>query len=288
MEDRERREKEAFLIRNIMVENGINAIQESGRFNPATLPLPELARSYSYVNLMDGDVQATLVPGLMGKLTDFSRGGRNVVKAMFGCVRTQYPEYGYVRDFFNGHLPAVFTVTEQGDRRVVMQANVDNALARKTFELNGNALTYTMEFKRDNQGTLQIGHMPLLNLDSDVLGIYPKLYIQFPNGWRLMELGKSGTFWYQDGPIDIKGFTGRMVIVAESGECALELTLHPEEVDSLHYEYDRYEFKPEGSSHIFLPLFRTPSVTVEQQGTLRLQIIYRLLLPEEFPDFNAK
>lgn len=286
--ERERREKEGALIRSLMVENGINALQESGRFNPHTLRLPELARAYSFVSLADDatGAEAVVVPGLMGKMTIFSRGGHNVVKPLWGHIKSQYPEYGYVRDFFNGYLPAAFQIASEDKGSLELQAALPIGTARKTFEFKDGALVCTLELEADAAQELQIRHQPLLDLNQDAFGFYPELHVEFGDGWRLTRLGRSGTFWYQDGSIDIQGFTGRMVLVAESGDFALELAFLPDEMEGLDYMYDRYDAKPDGTGHILELMFRTPKAVVEAGGRIRLQIRARILLPGEIPNFD--
>lgn len=283
--DRERREPEGTLIKHLMLENQVTAYRNDGKFNPQKLRLAEMAHPYKYIQIVDNKSVITIVPELMGKMTEFSRQGHNVIKPLWGYLLTEYPSYGYGRDFFNGTMPDAFRVTSQTADAVELEAALPNGVARKSFSLSDGRLSYTIAVTASQPSTFKLEHQPLLDLNQDAFGFFPDLMVRTDNGWRLVPVGRFGDFWYQDGVLDISGNNGQVILVAESRHFALEINFDATNT-CLGHMYDRAEFQPEGTGHILELMFSVPDAPLNVGQTLSASWTYRILLPDEFPDFN--
>ncbi len=275
------------LIRKLMIENNITALRlGGGGFNPHAFQLEEMTKAYPYVKLADDKYEIIVVSGLMGKMVKFARDGKDVLKAIWGHQIYQYPMAGYGRDMFLGHEPATFSATSVSKDSVKLTANTPNGLAEKNLTLKNGALTYSMHFHAHQNAKGKLSTSPRFDMNADCFGIYPKLYIANGNNWKLVELGKAGTMWYQTANLPIDGFSGKMVLIAEDGHLGLEIHLSPEQLGNASYMYDRYDFQPEGSGRMLELTFSTPEHEFVPNDTSSLDITYRLLQQDEVPDFE--
>jgi hypothetical protein len=275
------------LIRKLMIENNITALRlGGGGFNPHAFQLEEMTKAYPYVKLADDKYEIIVVSGLMGKMVKFARDGKDVLKAIWGHQIYQYPMAGYGRDMFLGHEPATFSATSVSKDSVKLTANTPNGLAEKNLTLKNGALTYSMHFHAHQNAKGKLSTSPRFDMNADCFGIYPKLYIANGNNWKLVELGKAGTMWYQTANLPIDGFSGKMVLIAEDGHLGLEIQIPPEQLGNASYMYDRYNFQPEGSGRMLELTFSTPEHEFVPNDTSSLDITYRLLSKDEIPSFK--
>ncbi|MBR4900796.1 MAG: DUF4838 domain-containing protein [Victivallales bacterium] len=270
------------LIRKLMIENKITALRlGGGGFNVHTFRLAEMTKAYSYEKLADDKYEIIVVPGLMGKMVKFAHDGKDVLKAIWGHQMYQYPMAGYGRDTFLGHEPAMFSPTSVSSDSVKLSANTPNGLAEKTFALKNGTLTYKLHFQARQKAKGRLSTAPRFNMNADCFGIYPKLYISNGNGWRLVELGKAGTMWYQAASLPINGFSGKMVLIAEDRHLGLEIQIPPEQLGNAGYMYDRYDFQPKGSGRMLELTFSTSEHEFVPNDISSLDITYRLLSKDE-------
>lgn len=282
--NRSRSAKEGALIRQLMLDGKVSAIKlGGGAFNPVHLRLAEMTKAYPFIQLKDKQVEITVVPGLYGKMTQLARNGSDILKSLWGHQQFQYPTEGYGRDLFFGHMPESFSGRQESKNSARLTSNMATGEAIKKFSLNDGQLEYVLEFKASQQCKGQLIHSPRFNLNADVFGIYPKLFIAKANGYDLLELGKAGTMWYQAAGIPIDGFAGKMYLIAEDGHFGLEIIIPPKKLGGASYMYDRYDFQPEGSGRMLELSFSSPEKSLSAGSSVSLPISYRILLPEEFP-----
>ena len=285
--NRERCGVEGNLIRKLMIENKITALRlGGGGFNVHTFQLEEMTKAYPYVKLADDEYEIIVVPGLMGKMVKFARDGKDILKSIWGHQMYQYPIAGYGRDTFLGHEPATFSTTSVSTDSLKLTANSPNGLAEKTFTLKNGTLSCKLHFQAHQNSKGRLSTSPRFDMNADCFGIYPKLYIADGNNWKLVELGKAGTMWYQAATLPINGFSGKMLLLAEDGHLGLEIQIPPEQLGNASYMYDRYNFQPEGSGRMLELTFSTPERDFANGDTSSLDITYRLLSKDELPAFK--
>ena len=285
--NRERCGVEGGLIRQLMIENKITALRlGGGGFNPQSFQLAEMTKAYPHATLSDDKNEIIIVPGLMGKMVKFARDRQDVLKAIWGHQIYQYPIEGYGRDTFLGHVPPAFSATSVSGNSVKLTANTPNGLAEKTFSLNDGALTYRLHFQARQNAKGRLSTAPRFNMNADCFGIYPKLYIATGSNWKIVELGKAGTMWYQTAGLPIDGFSGKMVLIAEDKQLGLEIQIPPQQLGTAGYMYDRYDFQPKGSGRMLELTFSTPEYDFASGDTISLDITYRLLQKNEIPSLD--
>ena len=284
--NRERCGVEGGLIRQLMIENKITALRLGGGFNPHSFQLAEMTKAYPHATLSDDKNEIIIVPGLMGKMVKFARDGQDVLKSIWGHQIYQYPIEGYGRDTFLGHVPPAFSATSVSGNSVKLTANTPNGLAEKTFLLNDGALTYSLHFQARQNAKGRLSTAPRFNMNADCFGIYPKLYISNGNNWKIVELGKAGTMWYQAASLPIDGFSGKMILIAEDKHLGLEIQISSQQLGAAGYMYDRYDFQPKGSGRMLELTFSTPERDFASGDTLSLDITYRLLPKNEIPSLD--
>ena len=285
--NRERCGIEGGLIRQLMIENGVNALRlNDGGFNVHSFRLADMTKAYPYAKLEDGDIEVVIVPALLGKMVRFAKNGQDILKSIWGYQVYQYPIEGYGRDEFVGAVPNMFSLISTDGATAKLAANTANGLAEKTFALNDGVLSVNLHFHDRKPVKGRLATAPRFNMNEDVFGIYPKLYVSKDDGWSLIELGTVGTMWYQAAGIPVDGFAGTMYLIAEDGHIALEIQIPPEQLGAASYMYDRYDFQPKGSGRMLELRFSTPEREFAPGNTQSLDIAYRLLEPEEIPIFN--
>ena len=278
---------EGSLIRQLMTENKITALRLGGGvFNPHSFQLAEMTKAYSHARIADDKNEIIIVPGLMGKMVKFARGEQDVLKAIWGYQIYQYPMEGYGKDMFLGHVPPTFSATSVSGDSVKLAADTPNGLAEKTFALKNGALAYSLHFHARQNTKGKLSTSPRFNMNADCFGIYPKLYIANGNGWKIVELGKAGTMWYQAASLPMDGFSGKMYLIAEDGHLGLEIQIPPQQLGAAGYMYDRYDFQPEGSGRLLELTFSTPERDFASGDTISLDIIYHILQKDEIPPLD--
>ncbi len=282
--DRARREKYGTLIRQLMIENKVGALRLGVRLNPHTMRLAEMTRNYPAVELKDAESRAVIVPGFYGKPVEFSRNsdGCNPLKPAWGFKILEYPREGYWRDIINGSMLPGYSVAGKSRTRLELAGSLPDSTVRRTVELRNGALCQNWTVTVQKQKDASICVTPFLDLNPDNLGIYPKLHIALNNGaWREFEFGRAGTMWYQAGTLDIKEFSGRMLLASQDGRYGVLFEVPPRELDKLDYLYDRYNFQPEGSGRILELSFYSPTQGLEPGKSLSFNLSMRLLSAAE-------
>ena len=277
------------MIKQLMIENNVSALHhEGGRFNPHTLQLAEMCQDYAYVRIADGDASVTVVPGLFGRMTEFSRNGLDVIKGLYGDFLMEYPTVGYGSDRYLGVEPKSFQVSAADEKAAVLVSETPDGQATKRFALRDGALEFTLAFqaaRETAEGSLSTA--PQFNLNPDGhFGVYPKLYLATADGWRMFAVGKVGTLWWQAGTIDLTGYAGRMVLVSEDGNLGLEIRIPADNLKTLGFMYDRYDFEPKGSGNVLDLGFTSMPKKLAPGETMTLQMTYRILEKDEIPAFE--
>ncbi len=287
--DRERRKVEGAQIKRLMIENNVSALHhEGGRFNPHTLQLSEMCQDYAYVQFGDGDNSVTLVPGLFGRMTEFSRGGLDIIKGLYGDFLMEYPTVGYGSDRYLGVEPKTFQVESSDAASAVLATTTSDGRATKQFAIRDGALDVTLSLTAAHETAEgSISTCPQLNLNPDGhFGIYPKLYLSTADGWRMFAVGTVGTLWWQQGTVDLTGYTGRMVLVSEDGSLGLEILTPADNLKTLGFMYDRWDFEPKGSGNVLDLGFTSMPKKLAAGETMSLKVTYRILKQQEIPAFE--
>lgn len=273
------------LMKQLMIDNNVNAIKigGDGKINPHSFIFEEMTRAYDFVKLSQGNQQIIVVPGLMGKMVDMSMNGKSLLKSMWGHQRFQYPIEGYGKDSFFGHIPGEFSVSGTDANSVMISAAANFGTLTKRFSLNDGKVGYSLSVTATKACEGSMTSSPRFNLNPDVFGIYPKFYVQKGEKLEMDELGKHGTFWYQEGGFDLQGYTGKMFFIAEDGHIGLEIQVPPEQLASVSYMYDRYDFSPKGSGRLLELRFNSTKANLQPGDSTHLDITYKILPPEDFP-----
>ena len=260
------------LLKQFMIDNKVNVLKERRTLNPALLSLEKMGVPWPAVRLSGENVEAVVVPGIGGKITDFrdTRTDFSPLKPYWGMLITEYPVYGSWRDNANnmavtGYIPAG---EDRGDGTVDLIANAGAIRVNKQVSIKDEALHVDLQgLHRGDMGPRQTGPISvtsafMLDLQDKAFGDHPTVYVENRDGtWSKRIMGTETTFWYITGSIDVTDAAGRIVIASEKRPEGLLLTFDPDQVTSLDFESDTYAAWPGDQGRM---MWLSPTATLQE------------------------
>ena len=226
-----------------MLEAGVSALKENRRLNPNTLMMDLMGVEFKACQLKNGNVEVVAVPDLAGHIFEFTDTKLNFspLKPYNEHLVWEYPLHGPWRDYVNDCYVRRYRIKDRTTDQVVFEGREGDFICRKTISLRDGVLKSTFSAEALVPTTAKIYPSPMLNMDKEVLGDYPTVWIEKKDGtWAKTMLGDGVSMFYYVGTFDIKNATGRMVLASETRKEGIEIGFDPHQVETFLFEYDRY------------------------------------------------
>jgi hypothetical protein len=243
MSDGKLRSKYGAMCKQFMLEAGVSALKENRRLNPNTLMMDLMGVPFKACQFKDGSVKAVAVPGLAGHIFEFMDTKLNfsLLKPYNEHLVWEYPLHGPWRDYVNDAYIPRYEIKNRSKDQVCFEGRQGDFVCQKTISLHEGILKSVFTVEALAPSAAKIYPSPMLNMDKAVLGDYPTAWVEKNDGtWTKTVLGKGVSMFYYVGTLDIKDATGRIVLSSETRKEGIEISIEPQQLETLAFEYDRY------------------------------------------------
>ena len=256
--DGETRNRYGTLVKRLMAENGVDALSEISRINPMDLPLDKIGVSWPAHLLRDGTLEALVVPGVGGltaELRDTAQGFAPL-KPYWGGLILRYPLFSSTGETVSDAPVRDYEVAEASPTVVRLTSTLAKARLEKTVRLADGQLQVELWARGEDAAAVAPVAAVMFDLMPQSFGLHPTLAIERQDGtFTRRKMGTETDFWWVEGPLDLTGATGTLIIASETRPEGVELKLTVGQLAALEFWYDRIQ-----------DYYRTP----DQHGMLRL------------------
>lgn len=238
------RNRYGIMIKQFMAEQGVNALKEGRKFNPAALGLDKMGKAWPAALLKENTVEAVIIPDVGGKISAFRnvKGSFLPLKESWQGLAYEYPLISTTQETVNGRQITAYKLMEEFPQTVKLAYAAKDYAAHKEISLLKEVLTteFTIEAKQKTE--ISSTNCVMFDLAEAVFGFYPLLYLEKNDGtWTKRVMGAETDFhWVQDA-IDLTGCTGRLVLQRQQGPEGVLMILQPDQLNDLYFWYSRYQ-----------------------------------------------
>lgn len=277
MADGEVRNRYGALARRLMVESGVTALSDQNRLAPQELALDKMGVAWPAHLLREGALQAVVVPGvggMIGELRDTAR-DFSPLKPMWGGLANRYPLFSCTGESLGGVPVREYEVAGSSSSEVRLTSALETCGLQKTVRLAEGKLQVELAATGRNGAEVAPCAEVMFDLLAPGLGTHPTVSIRKQDGtFTHRKMGAETDFWWVEGPLDIAGATGTMVIASESRPDGVELTFDPAQLSSIDFWYDNLmNHYPTPEQHGMLRLFLRAGKGAEAKVNYSLRLL---------------
>ena len=242
LEDGRVRNRYGKLAKRFMMDNGVNALGEGKRIDPANLAVEKIGIPWPARRLTDGRTEVVVVPGVGGLVENLrdTRSHFAPLKSCWGGLMLRYPLFSSTQDNVNGAQVGEYKMITSAANGVTMQAERDACDIRKAVSLAGGTLHVDLSVVARQKASLSLSTEIMVNLLDESLGLHPTLYVRKTDGsWQTRVLGVETDFWWIEDEIPLDEATGELIIASSARPEGVRLTVHPEQLTRLHFWYSK-------------------------------------------------
>ncbi len=290
MDNPEQRKVWASKIKQLMHENKVSALRYLVKLNPNQLKLEGFCKSYKAYKVGNSAISVVCLPGCLGKLVEMkdSVKGFEPLKTCWGFQLFQYPTVGSWSEWTNGLNVNNYRVVNHSPSKLELTGSIPGYTVNKLISVDGDKLTQQITLKSSKGGPGKIMLLPMFDL-YNAFGEYPVMYIEHKDhSWSKFEFGRAGKMWYQAGNIPIRNYTGKFLLVSTNGNHAVEFSIPPKQLGVLSYEYDRYNFPPEGTGKKLDLKLVSPVRKLSAGEKMNMSISFKIINNPKVPKCSGK
>jgi hypothetical protein len=259
MADSELRNRYGTLVTGLMAANGVNALSDQNQFNPADLALDKMGVAWPAHLLRAGSVEAVVVPGVGGLIADLRDTARGFapLKPCWGGLVLRYPLFSSTGETVCEAPVRDYEVAEASAAAVRLRSSPGKARVEKTVSLADGSLQVQLVAAGKDGAAVPANAAVMFDLLPQSLGLHPTLAIERQDGtFSRRSMGTETDFWWVEGPLDLTGATGTLVLASDSRPDGVEIKLDPQQLRLLEFWYDRkQDYYRTPDQHCMLRLF---------------------------------